>query len=335
MSDPTHQLTLDDLESIAPRHPTSYRQLRYSGDAMGVALSAFTPADQELIRRLYTSIGDLQALLKQGEHDPEGTLAALPARCAALGWSALMSELRGLTLAPEHGGPRASQVLHDLKGGALQALAVYTQFAAQGLAQPGEVSRMFFLARDQLKIMRNCVDGLDPEGSARDNASRDHAVELLIEKWANARHHLGEAPAQIALHSTYSGPIAERCLEFAALDRVIYNLINNATRHSADGRVDLWITQAGPADLRFAVANRVTPEQRHAVEARFPAGPGELFQGGFTTGGSGLGLRICADFICNAYGLPSVDHALEHGHLGAAFHAGHFIAWVHWPIAGD
>lgn len=337
MSDPTTELTLGDLAALAPSQLASYRPFRYSGDGMGIALGDFAPAGRRLVMRLYTSLGELLVLLQAGQADPQGALAALPERLAALGWDELLREVRELTLAADEVGPRARQVLHDLKGGALQALSAYLQLTVRGLIGPEQFHRMFFLARDQLKIMRNCVGDLDDAAAARDSARRLHSVDLLVEKWARGEHRLGEAPVRMEVHTAFSGAIAERCLEFAALDRVLYNLINNATRHSSDGLVELWIIPVGPgpADLRFAVANRVTPEQRHTLEGRFPAGLGDLFAGGFTTGGAGLGLRICADFVCNAYGLGSVEQALAEGHLGATFRAGRFVAWVHWPLAGD
>lgn len=46
-------------------------------------------------------------------------------------------------------------------------------------------------------------------------------------------------------------------------------------------------------------------------------------------------MRICADFVCNAYGLPTVDQALGEGHLGARFIDEFFVAWFHWPVAAE
>ncbi len=337
MTEPHPALTPADLAALAPARLPSYRRLRYSGDQMGIALERFAPAGRALVARLYTSLGELLELLGPGQGSPEAALAALPARCAALGWDELLRELRGLSLAAGDDDALARQVLHDLKGGALQALAAYIQLAARGLVSAAQLNRMFFLARDQLKIMRSCVGGLDAAAAARDSAYRLHSVELLREKWASAEHRVGAGPVEVRVHTAFRGDIAEGCLEFAALDRVLYNLINNAARHSADGAVDLWIAPvgAGPDSLRFVVANLVTPEQRRVLAARFPAGLGELFEGGFTTGGVGLGMRICADFVCNAYGVPAVAQALAEGHLGARMIGERFVAWVHWPLAGE
>jgi signal transduction histidine kinase len=234
--------------------------------------------------------------------------------------------------------PRLGQIIHHVKGGAFQALVMHLQLIGLGIASAEELHRLYFLARDQLKIMRDALPEINPAGTARDEEQRLHAVELLTEKWHRSQHRLAARAATVEVDCRYSGAIAERCLEFSALDRVIYNLVNNAVTHSADGRVALAVLPL-PADqprhIRSAVANAVTPEQRRALEARFPEGPGRLFHGGFSTTGSGLGLRICADFVCNAYGLAGVEQGLTEGHLGVAFLADQFVAWVHWPIAAD
>jgi hypothetical protein len=186
--------------------------------------------------------------------------------------------------------------------------------------------------------MRNSVRGIDPEGFEHDCDLHLHSIDLLLEKWASGEgHRLQGASAEILVDCHFHGSVSERCLEFSALDRVLYNLVNNATVYSADGRVYISILPLGehPENLRFVIFNLADDLQRERILARFPAGPGQLFCGGFTTGGSGLGMRICADFVCNAYGLPSVDQALAEGHLGAQFLDGHFVAWFHWPVAAE
>ncbi|MFV9505499.1 MAG: ATP-binding protein [Oscillochloridaceae bacterium umkhey_bin13] len=332
MTQSTAPFPSSTITALAPVTLPSYRQLRYGGDDMGVELEQFPPEDQQLLVDLYAALQRLLELLRDQPVVP----AQLLARCEELGWDSLMRQLRGLRVPPDMSGdPLWGQAIHDLRGGAMQALAVMIQMTTLGMIRPADLERMFFLTRDQLKIMRNCVGGLDPEGSARDAATRLHDASLLIEKWAATEHYLGERPAQIQVHSSFKGAIAERCLEFSALDRVIYNLINNATRHSANGQVDMWIVPAGDDNLRFAVANPISPEQQRTLTNRFPKGPGALFSGGFSTTGSGLGMRICADFVCNAYGIREISQALSEGHLGATLLESHFVAWFHWPVVGD
>lgn len=231
--------------------------------------------------------------------------------------------------------------VHDCRGGAFQALAMSLQLVQYGLPASGDPVRIFYLTRDQLKIMRNAVPDLDPAAYERDRSGRLHDMALLIEKWAGAEHRLDErTQAAVRFSSAYTGPIAERCIEFSALDRVVYNTVNNAVRHAADGRVDVHVTPLGdraqPSDLRFAVTNRVDPAQRDRLVARAanePRGLGVLFAGGFTTAGTGLGLSICAEFVQNAYGLPGLAAALDGGYLGAVLEGETFHAWFHWPTA--
>lgn len=339
MADAPATLPAQMIMSLVPSDIASYRALRYDGGAMGASLDEFPAAERALLSRMYAGLQATFATLRSHEDLDATAIAALSGLYQDV-WRDLVPAVRSLgeTIPREVATPRVRQILHDVKGGAFQALAVYLQLLALGAAPLEQLHRMFFLARDQLKIMRNALPDIDPEGSARDEEQRLHAVELLVEKWHGADHRLAGRAAAIEVDCRYSGAIAERCLEFSALDRVLYNLINNAAAHSADGRVRLAILPVpadAPQHLRIAIANAVTPEQRRAVEARFPAGPGALFAGGFTTGGSGLGMRICADFVCNAYGLGGVEQGLAEGHFGAAFRDEQFIAWVHWPLAAD
>jgi signal transduction histidine kinase len=332
-------LAAELLYALAPTTLASHRAVRYDGGAMDAPLSVFPPAERALLAELYAAIQAVYAVVRDEDVPPDEQAEALR-RLYASAWSRLFPTIRelGAGIPPERLTPRLRQILHDVKGGAFQALAVYLQLLTLDALSADQLHRVFFLARDQLKIMRNALPELDPEGVARDEARRLHAVGLLVEKWQRAEHHLPGRSAAVEVDCRYQGAIAERCLEFAALDRVIYNLVNNAAAHSADGRVRLAILPvppAAPRDLRIAVANPVSDEQRRALESRFPDGLGALFHGGFTTGGSGLGLRICADFVANAYGLATVDQALAGGHIGAAIVAGQFVAWVHWPIAAD
>jgi signal transduction histidine kinase len=325
------------LPFLAPTTITSYRSLRYDGGAMGSDLAAFPLADQALLREVYAALRQTFAMLRAHEAQPEPDIVPRLVQLYDERWHALTERMQqlGATL---HTTPQLRQITHDLKGGAFQALLMLLQLFKVGLADSAMLHRMFFLTRDQLKIMRNALPTLDPEATARDAQQQLHAVELLVEKWSNARHLLSAQNALVTVDARYSGAIAERCLEFSALDRVLYNLINNATTHSADAAVRLTILplpEDQPLHLRFIVANSVTPEQRIQLEERFPTNLGELFVGGFTTSGSGLGLRICADFVCNAYGLRSVEQGLAEGHFGAALHGDQFYAWVHWPIAAD
>ena len=112
---------------------------------------------------------------------------------------------------------------------------------------------------------------------------------------------------------------------------------DSATEQSADNnkeQVELQVfalSDAPATDLRFVVINRITPEHGVRVTADLGADLSRVFAGGYTTGGHGLGLRICGDFVSHGYGLPSLQAALSGGYIGARLVRDCFVAWFHWP----
>ena len=62
----------------------------------------------------------------------------------------------------------------------------------------------------------------------------------------------------------YEGALTECCLESAAVDRIFYNLANNASRHAVGDRLEMAIfpvSQRSRPDacLRFVLSNEVEP----------------------------------------------------------------------------
>jgi len=325
------------LYAIAPLDIHSYRTLRYDGEGMGVALADFSATDQQTLTELYSALLVLFAILREKRHDNALVLQLLSDFTHDYHWPDLIIRVRSLGSANDDENTRMRQIVHDLKGGSFFALSAYLQFLELTTLSQHDVERMFYLARDQVKLMRGAIFGIDDEGYARDRQQNLHGTELLVAKWSNSMHYTQRGAAQIRFDASYSGNISERCLEFAALDRVVYNLINNAIAHSADSNVYVVILPLGdhPHHLRFVIYNRVDEEQRIALNTRFPDGPSQLFYGGFTTGGNGLGMRICADFVCNAYGLATVEQGLQQRYFGVVLGDAYFITWFHWPTVAD
>ena len=128
-------------------------------------------------------------------------------------------------------------------------------------------------------------------------------------------------------------------MEFGALDRVLYNLVNNACRHTASGRVKLSIHShpvgdEQPDDLRFEVSNPV--DEADGRHLRNRGDLAALFQPSVSSTGSGFGMTVALDFVSNAYGLPQREQALAGRYLGARLTPENdFVAWFHWPVADD
>ncbi len=318
-----------------------HRVRRYVGDSVNVPLRRLDPADAAVVRALYEFLGGLYGLIGPRIEGGAGALEAVQGFLAATDFAELARRVDGMgaTLSAEDTPMELRKVYHDVRGGGLPGLMMHLDAVAAGEGQEQDVERIFILCRDQLKIIRNAIPDLDPEGHAHDLQTRDHTTDLLLAKWSTAHYRLRDAEVQLDLKCDFRGSISECCMEFAALDRVIYNLVNNAARFAADGKVELRVfpldgldgQRGAETDLRFVVMNRVTPEHRERVEADLGVELSRVFEGGYTTGGHGLGLRICGDFVTHGYGLPSLRVALADGYLGARLLGDTFVAWFHWP----
>lgn len=332
-------LSENEILALAPLDVRSLRTHRYAGNGMSVEFALLPATARLLIARLYASVQAICHLV--APDDAAGQqLERVYALVRQIGWSELLRELRSLQLdlPTAELQRRADLVLHDLRGGSFQALSLHVQLAERAVAAQEDVLRIFLLARDHLKIMRNCLPELDPERYRADMHAQAHSINLLVEKWGRGSYQLPDVSVQVLLDCRFAGSVSERCVEFAALDRVLYNLMNNAARHSSDQRVALAIVplnETPTASLRFVVANQVNGEQRQRLETHFDGELGRLFLGGFTTGGSGLGMRIGAEFVTNAYGLNSIEQAVAGGYVGAAMLGQRFVNWFHWPIVAD
>lgn len=329
-------LSDETIRALAPCDLPFLRHDPFVRSVSSVSIAALPENVQPVVRRLYDT---LLAIFSQFDQMRRVKLGELRQFLHETGWHDLLYELRGISLSRHD--PVLGQVIHDIRGGSLQALALQLPMIEFDQAQPADVERIYLLVRDHLKIMRNCVPDLDPVRTARDIELRAHGVDLLLEKWQQADYRLPDGTAQIVVDARYNGVVADRCVEFSALDRVIYNLINNATRHSADHRVMVGIYplfDCSSPSLRFVVANRIDPLQRSALEQRFGQQWSDLFRGGFTfssdgSKGHGFGLAICAELVANAYGLPNGPAAIAGNYVGAIPHGDLFVAWFHWPIA--
>lgn len=138
------------------------------------------------------------------------------------------------------------------------------------------------------------------------------------------------------LDSDFWGDIGAAPIEFAALTRVFYNVINNAVKYSDDDHVYvsfLSLPTAAPRDVRFVVYNHISADHYEVLLGQYPHGLSNLFRGGFTTGGSGLGMRTCAEHVAEDYGLAKIEQCIEGGYVGAAYQQSYFVTWFHWPVA--
>jgi len=320
-------------------------RIRLPDDSVSVRICELGEGDEARLQHVYAFVlGIHDALLPRvaeprpgGDADALEHLAALVQQQDFRSAHRAASEL-GLGVRRRELAPRVRKAYHDLRGGSLLSLLMHLEMVELGHATEEDVTRIFILARDQLKIMRNAVPDLDAQRYWADLQAKDHAVSLLREKWSTAAYRLPEGGISVDLDCDFDGVIASCCIEFSTLDRVIYNLVNNAAQHSSDGAVSLSVL---PIDddaqtlLRIVVSNRIDSEHKRVLEQRFGDDLAQLYRGGFSTShdghGHGLGLRICGDLVTHGFSLPSVPFAVDHGYLGATLLDDRFIAWFHWP----
>jgi signal transduction histidine kinase len=331
-------LSFEQLYALAPAALPSYRTSRYVGDDNSVVLADFAPDSQQTLRDLYHALLELLALTGQYKARPI-PLDVLKPALESLGWSATLKRLQELEASPDRpAAPHLGEVIHDVRGGSCMALALNLQLLQLGIAEAEDSLRAFFMTRDHLKIMRNAIRDIDVARYQADLEQKLHNVKLIVEKWSDSVYQLANSAATILVDCRFAGNISERCLEFSALDRVLYNLVNNAVRYAADDQVHIVIfplDAESPRDVRFVIYNNISAEHGRLLSDRFGRQLSQLFAGGFTTGGSGLGMSICAQFVANAYGLQDTAQALDERYLGATRLDDCFVAWFHWPVAAD
>ena len=309
------------------------RQDRYAGTGLSASIDTLSPIDRSVLVNFYRIMDRLMVLPAWESDDP------IVQRNAVLEWSNennWSQSWRGIAaLGPESyilqdSDTRLRQVIHDLRGGPLTSLVMSVSMLLNNIET--DPSYIWLLVRDVRKIARNCFPDLDPDRYQDDLGCQHHSIRLIAEKWGLARRGPG-----VEVYAEFDGNIANSCVEFSALDRVIYNLMNNALRESAPDSqpVQFYIftndEDMEPNDVRFWIRNTITHQNYEQLSLRFGDNLSDLFLTNFSTTGSGIGMQIVGDFVGQAYGV-STRRALDMRIVGARLSESYFDAWFHWPI---
>ena len=298
-----------------------------------MSLDCLAAADRILVRQVYDAVLAVAAERPEVPARPPDD-PAFVARVGAVAAAAFVrtAQALGEATARTAASPLVRKVLHDIRGGGLTALVGTAGLLAFGPPDPDLLLTCGRLARDHCKIVRSALPDLDPPRRANDERLNYHGVEKFVATWDGATVREYGRAVTVAVSCAYRGGVAASCLENAAVDRVLYNHVNNAARFAADGRVALTVFGVGGGRvIRWVVSNAVAPEQREWLAAAAGAGLGALYAGGVTRGGSGIGLASCRDFVAAAFGLPSAAAAVAGGYLGARLVGDDYHAWFHWP----
>jgi signal transduction histidine kinase len=323
--------TQERLLGLAPLALTNYRVRRYQGDDLCLPVSAFVDEDQERLRALYSYLQALMATLA-ADH----ARASIPRieeflRVSPPDEITDVARQFGTASYAAQPSPLLAKTIHDLRGGGLTPLIGQLQIAQLSAVTEATANVLYFLTRDHLKIMRNALVGLDDAKREEDLLPKIHSTNFIVEKWQGATLHGAGSEVRIEVECRVPTAISECCVEFGALDRILYNLINNACRHTVSDFIRLIllpVPDAGGENLRFVLVNPVSAADLAQLRS---LQLGTLFKEGTSTTGSGYGLAIATEFVSHAYGLKSTEQAIEGGYLGAAIVDDDFAAWFHWP----
>lgn len=323
-------LSLETIVRLAPSPLENCRGTRYRADEQAIEIRALSPDDQPVVVGIYAMLCELESIVGgDADLDDPAPLLAFVTRHDI---GELVHRVRRLGAAQQD-DVHLAEAIHDIRGGALTALVIHLLRLGRAPYRSDVARTLFIAARDHMKMMRNVVLDLDPVARARDLTFRPHSLgELARALREFTSTTTGDEPVVVAVACTTEGIIAESCVECAAIDRVAYNLLNNAARYADRPTIDAWLVTM-ESDLRVAIANSVSAEQRAIVEQQLAASSSSLF-GSFTTSGSGHGLRIVSELVGRAYGVASTEKLTQAGYVGARVVADSFVTWFHWPLAG-
>lgn len=304
-----------------------------------VSVASLPVQDQNILFTLYEFLQKLLDELECRHAGAPDICADISRLVKDLDYEAVLKSLSGLGQGADLSAlpSTTAKAYHDIRSGSLTAITLMLDLFKMGLAGQDHLDRLYMLCRDHLKIIRNCVFDIDEEGLQRDLRAIPHGVDLLQEKWAGATYSIPSGTVAIDFTTEFDGVVSSCCMEFSALDRTLYNLINNATRFSADGRVSVKVEAddpVGSTNLKFLISNAVTENDierlRGTLAERCMDLP-QLFEGGLTVDGNGFGLRICADLVCHNYQLDTPADALENRLLGVSLADQAFKVWFYCP----
>lgn len=320
------------LLTLAPADLPLRREERYEGDGFSVSLAQFAPEDVALIRQLYQSVKKAYDLWLYMRDAPDYSLMREQI-IEAFGsdqFLALAQAIGAATYALGNFPSELSKVVHDIRGGALMALTGCVPLLQHDPSDERTAKTVLY-ARDHAKMMRNAIFDLDIPVRKADEGLKLHQIDDFVHKWQGGIFNLADRKVAIEVTCLFEGSISNRCLENSAIDRILYNYINNSARFSADNKVKLTIFPVGTTLVRWVVENKLAQAQQDWLAREVGPDLKKLFYGGLTQGGHGIGLSNCTDFVKVCFGVPTAAETLAQGYLGATVNEDTYFAWFHWP----
>lgn len=325
---------LSEGATLSP-HRTQHRTYEST-----LSLYDLTLPTRRTIRKLYRHLIELTYLLRPWLDTPDYPTVVAETRLRTFvrtaKWPRIIETLLHLAPMAHRNNDRVLRVIHDIRGGALTSLTLYLQMAERGDLLARDIPQMVLLANDHAKILRSMIVDLDRIRYTLDELFVPQPIDVITATW-HAKHYRipsGHA-AWVTVECPLTGYIAESMIELAALERVLYNLVNNAVRHCAQPHVGIRIAPSPHfVDLvSIEVWNALSNDQYQQLLTLCPDGQWHrLVCESLSTTGSGLGLGICADIVAHMCGMDHIAQVLAAGYFHVTATPTSFHVQFAWPL---
>lgn len=326
-------LEANAIRALAPASLPRRLEERYAGGAIFKGVTKHLSDDERAtIQSIYEEIGQLMKLTDHkdaGAHEQTAPVIEAFARDSQLvSRGATVEDYAQDALATKD--DRLHRFFLEMVGGPFFSICGLLFLIRQTGLEPEYIQTLFYHSRDHRKIMRSLYAELDPGQRASDESVKNHSVDLLIEKWRDAAYRTAAGALNVRFQNEYHGDVAERCVEFAEVDRLFFHLVNNAIHYASESELGIQLVEsASGADLLWLFSNPISPERQAELD-NYRAEKKSLFEYGVGVR-DGVGLESLAETVAHAYGLDSPISAETAAYVGVISEDGFFRLWFHWP----
>ena len=237
---------------------------RYNGGGGSVTLRSINdPRLQDEINCLYDDLITLTPLVAGDSDAAAGDLTSLHSVLKGMpSFSQSIDNLLVNPISKDKEGDGAQSVYRSLLS-SMPSLSFFSDRLNGKSFSMGDVRRLFYLCRDQLKIMRASFEDIDPNRLVEDEKLRLHSAGLLQTKWWGAEHAYFSAQGKVRCGHFFDGPVTERCVEFAEYDANMYCLANLLSPRSSNGEFHMELIKDAVPNCILAIARAETTKDRH------------------------------------------------------------------------
>ena len=244
-------LSSNDINRL--RENFSSQQNRYQGGQASVDLGDIKEGGiKDEVQKKYEHLINLLPLISGDSKAALGEFSELQSNLrSSPSYSRTINKILDYNLKSED--PATRSVLRTTLA-SLPSLSFFSDRLREDQANLADTRRLFYLCRDQLKIMRASFKDLDPQRLIEDEKLRVHGAGLLQTKWWGAEHAYFSSKGQVKCGYFFDGPVTERCVEFAEYDANMYCLANLLAPRSSTGDFHMELLKDAVPGATLAVA---------------------------------------------------------------------------------